>query len=83
MRKKPPLPLLPEPTVTLKEPPRPAVAAPDPIKMYPLSPELAEPELNTRMPLVPDAPAFAVRTLILPLVVARPSPLSTVKCPPE
>jgi hypothetical protein len=48
----------------------------------PLLPLLAVPELKTSIPEAPFVPAFAVRILRLPLVVAVPSPLSTVKAPP-
>ena len=56
-------------------PPVPAVAAPLPIEIVPVLPELEVPELNTITPLTPDEPAFAVRTVIAPLVVAVPSPV--------
>ena len=74
----PPDPLVPLPTLMLTIPPRPPVATPEPKNKAPLFPLLADPELNTSRPLTPFVPAFALRIEITPLLVAVPSPLSTL-----
>jgi len=56
----PPLPLLPEPTVTYTDPPRPTLAVPLPKYIAPLFPTLEDPVLNTNTPLTPPVPAFGV-----------------------
>ena len=71
----PPAPLVPLPTVIVIEPPVPAVAAPEPIQTVPVVPSLDVPELNVITPLTPEVPALAVRIVIVPLVVAVPSPV--------
>jgi hypothetical protein len=63
-------------------PPVPAVAAPLPIAIAPVLPELDVPELNVSAPLKPAVPAFAVRIVIAPLVVAVPSPVVIETEPP-
>ena len=60
----------------------PAVAAPEPIEIDPLLPELLVPELNNNTPLTPVAPAFALRIVIAPLLVAMPAPPTTPTAPP-
>jgi len=45
-------------------------------------PLLALPLLKTNIPLTPEAPELILRMLIIPLVVAVPSPLARVKEPP-
>ena len=57
-------------------PPRPPIAAPEPMISPPLFPAFDVPVLNTSIPLDPDAPEFALRITMLPLVDAVPSPLS-------
>ena len=48
----------------------------------PLFPLFDVPVLNTSIPLDPEAPEFALRITMLPLVVAVPSPLCTLNAPP-
>ena len=48
----------------------------------PLFPAFDVPVLNTSIPLDPDAPEFALRITMLPLVDAVPSPLCTLRAPP-
>jgi hypothetical protein len=48
----------------------------------PLFPPLDDPELNNIAPLTPNSPAFTLRIVTVPLVVAVPSPLDTLKAPP-
>jgi hypothetical protein len=50
--------------------------------MEPLFPSLDEPELKSKAPLTPAAPAFVLRILTVPLVVAVPSPLEILRAPP-
>ena len=50
--------------------------------MAPEFPELVVPVLNTNAPLTPAAPAFAVRMLTMPDVVAVPSPEPILRSPP-
>jgi hypothetical protein len=45
-------------------------------------PTLLVPELNTNRPLTPDVPAFAVRIVTDPLLVAVPAPVSRLIAPP-
>jgi hypothetical protein len=45
------------------------------MEIVPVAPELDVPELNVITPLTPAVPAFALRTVIAPLVVAVPSPV--------
>jgi len=78
----PPDPLVPLPTVSMMEPPRPLTADPVPIRKAPLLPPLAVPELKTSKPLTPAAPAFALRILISPLLVAMLDPVIMVIEPP-
>jgi hypothetical protein len=78
----PPTPLVPLPTVSNIIPDRPSVAAPVPILRPPLLPLLLLPELNISMPLVPSSPAFIERMVIIPLLVAVPSPLPIPTAPP-
>jgi hypothetical protein len=79
---KPPTPLFPVPTVTLIDPAVPPVAAPVPIESEPDEPELLVPELNVRRPVTPPSPAFEVRIVIAPLVLAMPCPLVRPMAPP-
>mmetsp|Transcript_5529 Transcript_5529/g.7093 ORF Transcript_5529/g.7093 Transcript_5529/m.7093 type:complete len:143 (+) Transcript_5529:918-1346(+) len=65
---------VPLPLVMQTAPPRPPVAIPDPTDIPPLLPEHVEPELNTSNPLPPEVPLLLVNRLILPLLVAVPSP---------
>jgi hypothetical protein len=58
------------------------VAEPEPTKIAPLLPLLALPELKTSMPLLPASPAFVLRIVTMPLVVAVPSPLPKLTAPP-
>ena len=58
------------------------VAAPEPMISPPLFPPFDVPVLNTSIPLEPDAPEFALRITMLPLVDAVPSPLCTLSAPP-
>ena len=67
---------------TTTNPARPPVAEPEPKSTDPLFPLLALPELKSRTPLVPTAPEFDERILIVPLLVAVPSPLETLIAPP-
>ena len=48
----------------------------------PLLPVLDVPELKTRRPLTPDVPAFAVRIVTDPLLVADPAPVVMLIRPP-
>ena len=57
---RPPVPLLPLPTVTDIEPPRPNNAVPEPREREPLLPSKDRPVLKTMDPLVPKPPEFAV-----------------------
>ena len=68
----PPVPLLPDPTVTYTDPPRPNVAVPEPIYNPPLLPTDEVPVLNTNRPLTPAVPEFAVLINNAPLVVPDP-----------
>jgi hypothetical protein len=79
---KPPVPLKPVPTVMLTAPALPSVAAPVPRKMAPEEPEFDVPELNESRPLTPLSPAFEVRIVIAPLVLAIPWPLAKLMAPP-
>ena len=79
----PPAPEVPLPTDTLTSPPRPPVAAPDPTRTAPLLPESALPELKSSRPLLPELPPFALKIIILPLLVAVPSPPWYQIAPPE
>ena len=79
---RPPEPHIPLPTVRRSDPPRPKVAAALPMYRAPVLPLLEVPELITSRPLVPTPPAFAVRTVIEPLLVAGPSPLRKLIYPP-
>jgi len=64
------------------DPPRPPDDEPDPMRKAPLLPRLAVPELNISIPLTPAEPAFAVRTLNVPLLELEPRPLARVIAPP-
>jgi hypothetical protein len=78
----PPDPDVPLPTATSTEPDRPPVAAPVPMTTAPEFPDAVVPELNTSMPLTPDTPEFALRILMIPDVVAVPSPDPMLTSPP-
>jgi hypothetical protein len=78
----PPAPLVPLPTESMIWPARPEVAAPDPRTKAPLLPLLELPLENIRKPLVPAVPAFMLRSMMVPLDVAAPSPLAKLKAPP-
>jgi len=78
----PPAPLVPLPTESNKRPARPEVAAPEPSKTAPLLPLLALPDEKMSIPLTPADPAFKLRIVTMPLVVAVPSPLETSNDPP-
>ncbi len=80
--KLPPAPQVPLPTVTSNVPPRPSVAAPDPSTTAPLFPPLEDPELNMSAPLPPATPAFTLRMVTEPLLVAVPSPEDKLTAPP-
>ena len=71
----PPMPLVPLPAEIVTMPPRPPIAAPEPMISPPLFPAFDVPVLNTSILLDPDAPEFALRITMLPLVDAVPSPL--------
>jgi hypothetical protein len=60
----------------------PPVAPPLPIEIDPLVPEDDVPELKLSTPLTPLAPAFALRMMIAPLVVAVPLPVVNATYPP-
>jgi hypothetical protein len=79
----PPEPLVPLPTENRSIPPRPPDAAPDPSCTTPEFPPLDDPELNIKAPLTPDCPAFVLRIIMEPLLVAVPSPLDKLRAPPE
>jgi hypothetical protein len=79
---KAPEPDVPLPTATSTEPDRPPVAAPVPMTTAPEFPDAVVPELNTSMPLTPDTPEFALRILMIPDVVAVPSPDPMLTSPP-
>jgi hypothetical protein len=78
----PPAPQVPLPTVTITIPPRPSVATPEPKAKAPLFPPLEDPVLNTSAPLPPVAPAFMVRMVTVPLLLAVPSPEDRLSAPP-
>ena len=70
---RPPEPVVPPPTITLTLPDAPLPFDPPLfIVIDPLLPDDAEPVLNESDPGVPVVPAFAVRTLNDPLVLADP-----------
>jgi hypothetical protein len=50
--------------------------------MAPELPDEVVPVLNTSAPLAPDTPAFALRTLTIPELVAVPSPVPALMVPP-
>jgi len=50
--------------------------------IVPLLPLLELPVLKTSIPLVPAEPAFMLRTVTTPLLVAVPSPLASTMAPP-
>ena len=79
---RPPMPLLPLPTVMDSAPLLPPVAAPDPTAIDPLVPELAVPELNESNPLAPLCPAFDDAIVTTPLVLAMLCPLTMPTAPP-
>jgi hypothetical protein len=66
----------------LMAPPLPVVAELDPMDTDPVLPELEVPELNTSTPLTPLSPEFAVRTVIVPVVLAIPCPVVIEMAPP-
>ena len=78
----PPTPLVPLPTDSDTRPARPVVATPEPSSSAPLLPLTELPELNTSAPLTPLTPAFVLRIVITPLVVAVPSPAAMLTAPP-
>ena len=82
MSQRAPRPLVPLPTVMLTDPLRPAVEAPVPKSRPPEFPALAQPLLKIKHPLDPDAPEFADRTRICPLVEDVPSPARMEIIPP-
>lgn len=77
-----PIALAPLPAPTITVPALPPVATEEPIKIAPEFPFVDAPELKTRQPLDPDRPELELRRLILPLLVAVPSPLSSKIDPP-
>ena len=78
----PPVPDVPLPADRLTRPLQPPVAEPEPIRITPLLPISALPELKTSFPLAPDTPVFALVILIIPVLVAVPSPVPQHKSPP-
>lgn len=77
-----PLPLAPDPVLTMRLPPRPADAGPLPTTRDPELPTCEDPELKARYPLRPQTPEFALTMHILPLLVAVPSPDHNSVFPP-
>jgi hypothetical protein len=60
----------------------PPVADPVRTTIEPLLPLLAVPDFSVKLPLVPLLPAFAVRTVKAPLLVADPNPVTRDIEPP-
>ena len=74
---------MPLPALILAVPPRPTDAGPDPTRRSPPFPKLVDPELKHSNPLDPTTPVFTVRADTIPLLYDVPSPLSTLRGPPE
>ena len=79
----PPALLVPLPATTHSAPARPIELAPVPIIIDPAFPPAAVPELKTSIPLLPATPALLVRSTIVPLLDAVPSPDSSRSRPPD
>jgi len=65
----PPVPLLPDPTVTYTAPPRPLDAAPEPMYNAPVLPEPDVPVLKINKPLVPAFPEELVLNIKSPVLL--------------